>query len=133
MHQQQSAMHLPQTCRTYLNEMFGKRNVFNPQIVPRYIKLHCIKSKATDIDNIQITPVKYVIDIICPCLVHIFNLAISSETFPNKMKRAKVSVIFKEGERNNIGNYRPISVLPLFSKNLEKIILCQLHSSFFFF
>lgn len=42
------------------------------------------------------------------------------------MKLAKVSVIHKGGEKNEIANYRPISVLPVFSKCLEKIICNQI-------
>lgn len=87
-------------------------------------------SKAIDIDCLQIRPVKHVLDLVCPYLAHIFNLAIESGIFPSKMKEARVSVIHKGGDRNDISNYRPISVLPIFSKGLEKIILSRL-SGFF--
>lgn len=87
-------------------------------------------SKATDTDNIQIRPVKYVLDCICPSLVHIFNLCLESGCFPSKMKRARVSAIYKAGDKNVPTNYRPISVLPVFSKGLEKIILPRLESFF---
>lgn len=85
-------------------------------------------SKALDIDNLQIKPIKYVLDYFpfIHSLVHIFNLAIESATFPDGMKRARVSVLFKNGDINNVSNYRPISVLPIFSKVLEKIIAARL-------
>ena len=38
------------------------------------------------------------------------------------MKTAKVIPIFKTGEDNKFNNYRPISLLPVFSKVLEKIV-----------
>lgn len=79
-------------------------------------------SKCTDIDNIQIKPVKYVLDILTPIITHIFNISISSGIFPKKMQIAKVIVIFKGGDKNDHSNYRPISILPVFSKCLEKII-----------
>lgn len=44
------------------------------------------------------------------------------------MKLARVCVIHKGGPRNNINNYRPISVLPLFSKILEQVINVRLSS-----
>ena len=41
---------------------------------------------------------------------------------PNALKIAKVTPIFKTGEKDLIKNYRPISVLPCFSKILERIM-----------
>lgn len=38
------------------------------------------------------------------------------------MQVAKVTVIYKNGDKNNLGNHRPVSVLPIFSKGLETII-----------
>lgn len=71
-------------------------------------------------DNIQITPVKYVIDLFFSHLAHIFNLCILSASFPKNMQLAKVSIIHKKGDKNNMTNYRPVSILPVFSKGLEK-------------
>ena len=50
--------------------------------------------------------------------------------FPDKLKLAKVIPIYKKGEQSLINNYRPISLLPVISKVLEKIIANQI-SSFF--
>lgn len=79
-------------------------------------------SRARDADDIQIRPVKYTLDIICPVLVYVFNLSFSQGVFPKNMQLAKVSVIFKSGDLNCLSNYRPISILPVFSKGLEKLI-----------
>lgn len=87
-------------------------------------------SRALDTDNVQVKPVKYVIDFIVPVLVHIFNLAIESGVFPDAMKIARVSLIFKGGERNLPSNYRPISVLPVFSKGLEKLLSSRITTFF---
>lgn len=46
------------------------------------------------------------------------------------MKNAKVTVIYKGGDKSNLGNYRPISILPIFSKGCEKLIFARL-SNFF--
>lgn len=59
-------------------------------------------------------------------LTHIFNLPIQYCTFPRKMQKAKVTVIFKAWDKNELSNYRPISVLPIFSKAVDKIIYFQL-------
>ena len=49
---------------------------------------------------------------------HIFNLSLQTGIFPNGMKIARVSPIFKKGEEFFFTYYRPISVLPCFSKLL---------------
>ena len=46
------------------------------------------------------------------------------------MKVAKVTPIFKKGEKSSISNYRPISVLPCFSKILERIMYNRLYNYF---
>ena len=58
--------------------------------------------------------------------MHIFNLSLSTGIFPDKLKIAKVSPIFKNGEKDLFTNYRPISVLPCFSKILECIMYDRL-------
>ena len=55
-------------------------------------------------------------------LVHIFNCSLSSSEFPESWKIAKVVPLFKGGERDDVGNYRPVSLLPLPGKLLEKIV-----------
>ncbi len=55
-------------------------------------------------------------------LTYIINLSLSNGTVPNDLKTAKVIPIFKSGDQSLFNNYRPISILPIFSKILEKII-----------
>ena len=55
-------------------------------------------------------------------LLHIFNLSIQDGIFLDEHEIASVPSIFKGGENCNLRNYRPISVLPRFSKILERII-----------
>lgn len=55
-------------------------------------------------------------------LTAITNTIIDSSTFPNKLKTAKVRPIFKGDDQDEVGNYHAISVLPVFSKSIEKII-----------
>ena len=65
--------------------------------------------------------IKKVIHTIVQPLVHICNTSFEKGEFPNSMKVAKVIPLFKAGERNEFCNYRPVSVLPQFSKILEKV------------
>ena len=42
------------------------------------------------------------------------------------MKRSSIKPLFKEGDRNNIGNYRPIAILPVLSKIFERAAALQI-------
>ena len=53
---------------------------------------------------------------------YVFKVSIEQGIFPDSLKIAKVTLIFKSGDKNNVSNYRPISILPVFSKFLERII-----------
>ena len=53
-------------------------------------------------------------------LSHLINLSFKSGIVPNALKRAKLTRIYKSGSESSIENYRPISILPAFSKVLEK-------------
>ena len=54
------------------------------------------------------------------------NLMLSSGTFPARLKFAEIKPLYKKGERMDISNYRPISLLPSFSKIFEKVIFRRL-------
>ena len=55
-------------------------------------------------------------------LFKIFKASLEEAVFPEKLKIAKVIPVFKKGDKENIENYRPISILPVFSKALERIM-----------
>ena len=52
----------------------------------------------------------------------LFNLSLSTGTVPDDIKVAKVVPIYKKDNPQHFGNYRPVSVLPTFSKILERIV-----------
>jgi hypothetical protein len=60
-------------------------------------------------------------------LNYIFNLALSTGIFPARMKYSVVKPLLKKGDKSNISNYRPISLLTSFSRILEKIIYIRLY------
>ncbi len=59
-------------------------------------------------------------------MTHIINLSLSHGIIPDEMKIARVIPIFKAGDQAVITNYRPVSILPCFSKILEKVIYKRL-------
>ena len=60
-------------------------------------------------------------------LSHICNLSFITGNFPSDMKIAKVTPIYKSDSREEFSNYRPISLLPNFSKILEKLMSNRLN------
>ena len=55
-------------------------------------------------------------------LVHIINTPITTGIVPINMKIARVTPVFKVYDKTEMSNYRPISILSLFSKILEKVM-----------
>ena len=60
-------------------------------------------------------------------ILRIFNLSLQTGIFPDKLKIGRDTPLFKIRENYKLGNYRPISVLPYFSKILEKIMYNRLY------
>ena len=84
-------------------------------------------SKGAGLDKIPAKMLRIAADIIAPSLTYIFNLSISTGVFVDDWKDARVIPIYKEGDRRNLGNYRPISILPIVSKVFEKEIFKQFY------
>ena len=84
-------------------------------------------NKGAGLDNIPPRLLKAAADIIAPTLTYIFNLSLSKGVFPQDFKVAKVSPLFKSGSRDQVENYRPISVLPIVAKVFEKEVNNQLY------
>ena len=61
-------------------------------------------------------------------LTYIFNLSLEQGIVPSSLKYAYVTPVFKAGDPCLMGNYRPISVLPVFSKILERLIFNRVYT-----
>ena len=79
-------------------------------------------NKASGFDDITSNVVKLSFNELAAPLFHICKNSLKCGIFPDDMKIAKIKPLHKSGEKNVVSNYRPISVLPLFSKILERIM-----------
>lgn len=77
-------------------------------------------------DGINPCIVKQVNSSISSVLAHIFNNSMKTGTVPHSLKVAKVIPIYKAGDPTLVSNYRPVSVLPCFSKIMEKLVYKRL-------
>ena len=68
------------------------------------------------------TVIKDSLNIIADPLSKILNISLKNEIFPDKLKVAKVLPVFKSKDPQYFVNYRPISLLPNFSKTFEKVV-----------
>ena len=94
----------------------GEANLTDDEIKEtlRSLKL----KKSTGYDNISSSMVNETSDIFFTPLRYIFYLSLQQGIFPENVKIAKVSQIYEKDEEFLLTNYRPISVLPCFSKLL---------------
>ena len=87
-----------------------------------------VRNKATGIDDLPPGMLKDCAALIAKPLCHIINLSLRSSTIPSIWKVAKITPIFKSGNTSLTENYRPISVLLVLSKILEKAMHLELIS-----
>ena len=85
-------------------------------------------SKATGIDEILAKLLKIANVCISSSLAHIFNVSLKKGKVPDEWKEAKVTPIHKDGDKDDLNNFRPISVLPIISKILERSFYNQLYA-----
>ena len=86
------------------------------------------KSKATGLDKISSRLLRECPDLLAESLCTIFNRSIETGIFPDERKGAKVLPLFEQGERTDINNYRPISIIPVVAKVFERIIYDQAYA-----
>ena len=77
-----------------------------------------------EIDNVLL---KDLAPIISKELTHLFNESLSQGIFPSVFKTAEVVLLHKNGPKDQITNYRPISLLVTISKILEKIVYSRIY------
>ena len=88
-----------------------------------------LKRSSSGWDSISTDIVKATYETCITPLKHLLNLSIEKGFFPIELKIAKVIPSFKSDDSKVINNYRPVSVLPVFFKLLEKLMYNRLSLS----
>ena len=83
-------------------------------------------SNAFGTDEIDTYTVKLVKSELLPVITHVINLSIVQRKFPDLWKTAKIIPLHKKGDTLDPKNYRPVALLPVLSKVLERIIFDQI-------
>ena len=83
--------------------------------------------KASGIDNIPTIVLKSCATALCGPIHHLFLQCISQAYIPQEWKTHYITPIFKSGDKACVKNYRPISLLPILSKVLERIVFDQVY------
>lgn len=87
-----------------------------------------LKRSAPGIDELNPTIIKQIATLITNPLTYAFNLCFEQGIVPDELKIARVSPIPKKGDPLQPQNYRPISILPVFSKIFERLLYNRIYS-----
>ena len=100
----------------------------------KYFNVEDVKREISNINSKKATPkgdkpvkiLKWNSGIIAPVLTECFNQSIKNSTFPNELKNADISPVYKKKDHHDKSNYRPVSILPLLLKPFERILYEQI-------
>ena len=97
----------------------------------RFLLSNLCTSKATGLDMMSARLLRECTELISYSLCEIFNLSITTGVFQEEWECSKIIPLFKQGERADMNNYCPISIIPLLLKYLDglSMINCILLTS----
>jgi hypothetical protein len=122
-----------------LSDLFVKsyrnKGIFDPRFTLMPVRKHFINKqlsslkpdKSTGLDDIPPRFLRDGAEFLVEPVCHIVNISILTETVPSGFKQARVKPLFKKGSRLDPGNYRPVSILSVLSKILERAVNGQLN------
>ena len=114
---------VPESYLISTNTTFSFKSCSSNEVRKLFEKLETKKS--TGLDNLPSRMLKIAAGVLAPSLAFLFKESISSGIVSTEWKLARVTAIFKKGKRQNVNNYRPISIIPAVAKVFEKIIYDQ--------
>lgn len=103
---------------------FKLETINDKKLTETIVKMN--NSKADRHDKISIDIIKNSIQHLLPSIKAIINKCLEKGTLAEGMKITKVTPVYKDGDMNDCSNYRPICLLPVINKILERIINEQL-------
>lgn len=113
--------------RSYLSSSNIQSIFLEPVIEEEVVKIIShLKESAAGYDNVCPSIVKTMYTYFVKPLTHVLNLSITKGHFPDELKIAKVIPLFKNGDKKIVSNYRPVSLLSVFSKILERLMYNRL-------
>jgi hypothetical protein len=114
----------------YMDDKIDSSMFLNPVTDDEIVSLvKLTKPKMSkDCDDLSMKVVKNIIRSVVTPLTFICNLSFETGLFPDKLKIAMVSPLFKSGDNQCFSNYRPVSLLPQFSKIIERLFNNRLKS-----
>ena len=121
------AKEIPETSTTikeFLGEGNDKSFFWRPVTEKEVLDYLCTLDikKSHGYDNLSARLLRDAACFVCKPLTYVFNLSLETGIYPQALKIAKVTPIYKKGPKSDPGNYRPISVLPIIGKVFEKIV-----------
>ena len=118
-----------ESCRlireNYSGGSFSFKSISKDDIIEGVKKLP--SNKASISNDIPITIIKSFVHCYCEKLTSIFNDCLEESKFPNLMKIAEITPVFKKLDNTSKDNYRPVSTLSNFTKLFESLIFTQLN------
>lgn len=116
-------------------QVFGKKGNTELQCITPATNAEVVKiiddldaNTGSGIDGISTKCIKSVKNLIVTELTECINKCLAEGIFPDSLKIAKVTPLYKSGNKSDCSNYRPISVLPVIAKIFEKILYKRLES-----
>ena len=122
---------IPYNARSFMNQPCSQ-SFFIRETTEIEVKdiIQNLKNNSCGWDEVSSNVLKRCSECILKPLVYLLNLSLSQGIVPTECKIARVTPLYKGGDKTNMSNYRPISVLPVFSKILERIMHVRLVNYF---
>lgn len=116
---------------SHINDEFSFQEVTTQTVTNAMVSL--TKKKGRDLYGLNLDVILCVQSEIAPVLAALINMCFNDSVFPSCLKSALIHPVLKRGDKNTASNYRPISILPILGKIMEKIMTDQITQYITFF